>query len=113
MLQAMSAQLLANDAYKLQRCNLISLSHLMQAHNRFLQDQTQWPLCQAVMQQVLVHLEQLPPNPQQQQQQDLDEQQQRREAWEVQRSANAVAQLAWLLERSQLQSPEYLAALHR
>ncbi|WIA37255.1 hypothetical protein OEZ86_014201 [Tetradesmus obliquus] len=109
MLQAMSGQLLAEDCTKLQRCKLSALAQLMHAQGKLMQEQAQWPLLQAIMEQVMAQLERLPPNAQQQQQQQQDEQ---RQQAEVARDANAVAQLAWLLERSQLQSPEFLAALH-
>jgi uncharacterized protein (UPF0305 family) len=109
MLQAMSAQLIDNGGLKLQRCKIVSVAQLMQAQNKFMQPQDQWPLLQAVMQQLTEQLQQLPAT-QQQQQQQQDEQQQQ---LDVPRTSNAIAQLAYLLDRSQLQTPEYLAALHQ
>ncbi|KAF6254328.1 hypothetical protein COO60DRAFT_1703366 [Scenedesmus sp. NREL 46B-D3] len=110
MLQAMSSQLLDNGATKLQRCNIVSLAQLMHAQNRLVQSQGGWPLQQAVMQRVTEHLQgQLPAAPSA----PHDQQQQQRQQMDEQRTANAIAQLAWLLDRSQLQTPEYLAALHR
>jgi hypothetical protein len=113
MLQAMSSQLLHDSALKLQRCNVVALAQLMHAQNKFLQDKSQWPLFQAVIQQVMEHLERLPPNKQQQEQQQDEQQQQQKPQLDAQRTANAIAQLAFLLERAQLQSPEYLTAIHR
>ncbi|WIA17017.1 hypothetical protein OEZ85_013926 [Tetradesmus obliquus] len=116
MLQALSGQLLAEDCTKLQRCKLSALAQLMHAQGKFMQGQAQWPLLQAIMEQVMAQLERLPPNAQQQQQQQDEQRQQQdeqRQQAEAARDANAVAQLAWLLERSQLQSQEFLAALHR
>jgi uncharacterized protein (UPF0305 family) len=104
MLQAMSAQLLDQGALKLRRCNLVSVAQLMQAQNKFMLPQDQWPLLQAVMQQLTEQLQWLPANQQQQQQQP--------QQLDVVRTSNAIAQLAYLLDRSQLQTPEYLTALH-
>jgi uncharacterized protein (UPF0305 family) len=108
MLQAMSAQLLDNGGLKLQRCRIVSIAQLMQAQNKFMQPQDQWPLLQAVMQLLTEQLQQLPAMQQQQQ----DEQQQQQQL-DVTKTSNAIAQLAYLLDRSQLQTPEYLAALHQ
>jgi uncharacterized protein (UPF0305 family) len=108
MLQAMSAQLLDQGGLKLQRCNLVSVAQLMQAQSKLMLPQDQWPLLQAVMQQLTEHLQQLPATTQQQQ-----DQQQQQQQLDVPRMMNAVAQLAYLLDRSQLQTPEYLAALHK